>query len=278
MPVGLMVYWRNAMEVIDNVLILKVGTNTLIEKQADSSEKLDTASFERIGKQVLALQEQGQHVIIVSSAAITAGMVEAGMSIRPQKATEMAKLQRLASIGWRHVLNEWDAALGRSHIGELLLTKRELAMDEERDEVLRVTHTLLSYGDVAIANENDAITHQEIAFGDNDTLAATFAAQIGRSILFGSNVRLMLLSDIDGVYADIEDAGSVIRRIDNIDEYAHLAGGTNGEYGTGGMITKFAAARIATASGVDMWIANGRAEQVIERALAGEIGTHFACS
>ncbi len=266
------------MEVIDNILVLKVGTNTLIEKQADGSERLDTASFERIGKQVLALQEQGQHVVIVSSGAITAGMVESEMRIRPQKATEMAKLQRLASIGWRHVLNKWAGALDNSHVGELLLTKQELSMNEERDEALKVTHTLLSYGDTAIVNENDVITHQEIAFGDNDTLAATFAAQIGRAVLFGSNVRLMLLSDIDGVYADINDSESVIRQINDIEEYVHLAGGTNGDYGTGGMITKFMAARIATSNGVDMWIANGRTENVIERALAGEVGTHFTAT
>lgn len=265
-------------EVIDNVLVLKVGTNTLMERQDDGSERLDMASFERIGKQVLALQEQGQHVVIVSSAAITAGMVEVGLSERPQKDTEMSELQRLASIGWRHVLNAWGAALGQNHIGELLLTRRELELEAERDEVLRVTHTLLKHGDIPVANENGAIAHQEIAFGDNDTLAAWFAAQLGYASLFGSNIRLMLLSDIDGVYADVHDPRSVIRRIDDIDAYQHVAGDAKHQNGTGGMTTKFAAARIAIPAGVGLWVANGRAENAIERALAGEIGTHFVAA
>lgn len=262
-------------QVIDNVLVLKVGTNTLIERQTDGSEHLDIASFERIGKQVLAMQERGQQVVIVSSAAITAGMVEVGLSERPEKDSAMPELQRLASIGWRQVLNAWDEALGTNHVGELLLTRRELELEAERDEVLRVTHTLLAHGDTLIANENDAITHQEIAFGDNDTLAALFAAQLGRSSLFGSNIRLVLLSDIDGVYADVNDTNSIIRHIDDIDRYEHVAAGASNQNGTGGMTTKLAAARLVLPVGIDMWIANGRAENVIERALAGEIGTHF---
>ncbi len=265
-------------EAINDVLVLKVGTNTLIEKQADGSERLDTDSFERIGRQVLALKEQGRHVVIVSSAAITAGMVETGLQSRPSKDTEMPELQRLASIGWRLVLNSWGEALQPSHIGELLLTRHELELDSERDEVLRVTHALCGHGDTPVANENDVIAHQEIAFGDNDTLSALFAAQIGYSALFGDNVRLMILSDVDGVYEDVNDPGSVIRRIENIDEIEHLALGTRHENGTGGMTTKIGAARIAMPAGIDTWVANGRAENAIERALGGEIGTHFVAT
>ncbi len=259
-------------DVIDNVLVLKVGTNTLVERTVDGSERLDKASFERLGRQVLELQDAGQSIVIVSSAAITAGMVEVGLKSR---STEMSELQRLASIGWRHVLNAWDSALRRKTIGELLLTQRELGMSTERDEALRVTYTLLKHGDIAVANENDAITHEEIAFGDNDTLAATYAAQISRSSLFGSNVRLVLLSDIDGVYGDVNDASSVIATIDDIGQFEHLAKGATSQNGTGGMVTKFSAAKIANANGVEMWVANGRIENAIQRTLNGEIGTHF---
>lgn len=262
-------------EVIDNILVLKVGTNTLIRKDVNGSERLDKSSFERIGRQVLALQEKGQSVIIVSSAAITAGMIVAGLGSRPRKNNEMIELQRLASIGWRHILNAWDSALGGKNIGELLLTRRELGMKSEREEVLQVTHTLLKHGDVVIVNENDAISHEEIAFGDNDTLAATFAAGIASSCLFGSNIGLVLLSDIDGVYADLSDSSSVIPHIDDISHYSHLAKGTSQVNGTGGMTSKFQAANIAVNNGVDMWIANGRAANAIARTINGEIGTHF---
>ncbi len=262
-------------KIIDNVLVIKIGTNTLIEKQTDGSERLDINSFRRIGKQVLELQENGHNVVLVSSGAVTAGMVEVGLKSRPRKETEMSELQRLASIGWRHVLNSWSDALGDKAIGELLLTQRELGLGSERTEALRVTHTLLKHRDIVVANENDAITHQEIAFGDNDTLAATFAAQIGRSSLFGNNVKLILLSDVDGVYANIDDHSSVIKIIDDLSQYKHLAQDAIHHNGTGGMVTKFLAAEIAKASGIDMWIANGRADDSIRRTLSGEIGTHF---
>jgi glutamate 5-kinase len=202
-------------------------------------------------------------------------MVETGLKFRPSKETHMHELQRLASIGWRQILNAWDAALGQKTIGELLLTQKELGLKHEREEVLRVTHALLSHDDIAVANENDAITHEEIAFGDNDTLAAAFAAKLRHSSLFGNNVRLVLLSDIDGVYADVGEASSVISTIENITAHEHLAQGAINSSGTGGMITKFTAARIANENGIDMWIANGRVEDAIERTLKGELGTRF---
>lgn len=259
---------------MEQTTVIKVGTNTLIERRDDGSERLDAASFRRIGRQVLQLREAGTGVVIVSSAAITAGMVATGLTTRPDMQTEMPELQRLASIGWRHVLNAWDGALPGATIGELLLTQRELDFQHERDEVLGVTHTLLHHGDIAIANENDAITHEEIAFGDNDRLAATFAARLNRSALFG-RVSLVVLSDVHGVYRDVRDPTSVISEIHDIAQYTHLANGTTKPGATGGMTTKFAAARIARDNGVPMYIAHGRTDSAIQRTLDGEIGTSF---
>ncbi len=262
-------------EVIDNILVIKVGTNALIKRAKDGSECLDVASFERISNQVISLQEKGNSILLVSSAAITAGMVEAGLSKRPNKETDIVDLQRLASIGWRHVLNAWANALSGKVVGELLLTQRELGSDGERNEALQVIHALLKNGNIAIVNENDAITHEEIAFGDNDTLAATLAAKIRHSKLFGSRVKLILLSDIDGVYEDVTDTDSIIRSIKNISDYEHFAQQSHGTNGTGGMVSKFSAARIANNSGVDMWVGNGRTEDVVRKLLHGESGTHF---
>ncbi len=261
--------------IIDNVLVVKVGTNTLIEKSEDGSEKLDIRSFRRIGHQLIELKENGHNVVVVSSAAITAGMMATDLTVRPSKTEGMANLQRLASIGWRHVLNVWGAALSDIAIGELLLTKHELEIPTERDEALRTTHELMSHGDIAIANENDAITHAEIAFGDNDTLAATFAAKIRMSNLFGDNVKLVLLSDVDGVYKDAHDSTTLIRSISDLTQYEHLALGTDKANGTGGMATKFQAARIAAQYDVEMFIANGRQENVLQLTLNGQAGTRF---
>lgn len=257
----------------ENIVIVKVGTSTLttIEKWAPA---LDKESFSNVGRQLLELDKQGHRPLIVSSAAITAGMVATSRLRRPSP-SRMPELQRLASIGWRHILNEWDAALPGKNIGGLLLTKNELDMPHERDEVLHVTERLFANNEIPIVNENDAITHDEIAYGDNDTLAATFAAKIAQSDLFAQEVKLVLLSDVDGVYEDFKDSSSVIPRIDDIDKYIHVAGDSHSNNGSGGMRTKFDAAKIATEAGVEMWIANGRAENAIARTIRGEIGTQF---
>ncbi len=267
------------MKELQNVLVVKVGTNTLIKKQADGLERLDMASFRRIGQQVLGLQKQNTQTALVSSGAITAGMVATGCESRPSKQTRdgMVALQRLASIGWRHILNAWDDALDAATTGGVLLTRHELNLASERDELLHVTHSMLSRGDVVIANENDVIAHEQIAFGDNDTLAATYAAQMNRSGLFGT-VGLVILSDVHGLYRDKHDARTLIRTVDDIASYRHLAGGAGSANGTGGMKTKFDAARIATEAGVTMWIANGRTDDAIQFALQGKIGTEFTCA
>lgn len=260
-----------------DILIIKVGTSTLTtEKKWETA--LDTESFSRIGSQIVDLQDEGYKPIIVSSAAITAGMVATRTLRRPGKERRMPELQRLASVGWRLILNEWDAALPGKTIGELLLTKNELDMPVEREEVLRVTERLLYHGEIPVVNENDPVSHDEIAYGDNDTLSATFAAKIAQSKLFNRNVKLVLLSDVDGVHEDYGNSEALITYVDDIDKYAHLAGDSRSANASGGMRTKFDAAKIATEAGVEMWIANGRTENAIERAINGEIGTYFGLS
>ena len=262
------------MKILDNITVVKVGTSTQIETLYDGTEQLDMISLERIGKQITDRYEQGQNTLLVSSGAIASGMAAVGLNMRPKKETSMHELQRLASIGWRHNLNAWDSVLGSLTTGGVLLTKRELDLYSERKELITVTHTMVSHGDIVIANENDVISHSEIAIGDNDTLAAGYAAKLASSGLFGI-VNLLLLTDVDGLYRDINDRDSLIKIVDDLSQYEHLAGEAGTDGGTGGMRTKFAAAAIACAAGVNMWIANGREDDVIQRALSGETGTLF---
>ena len=266
-------------EQLNNIIVIKVGTTSMFRHDS-GREMLDHESIWNISQQVLDLRERGHHLPLVSSGAVTAGMEATGTAVRPKGDEAMPEIQRLATIGWRRVLNAWFDAMGVEN-GGLLVTRRELNLDTpEHDEALRTTHTLLSHGEIPILNENDGITHGELtnqSFGQNDELSAIYAAQIAGSELFGNDVRLVLLSDVDGVYADMDDPRSVIGHISlrDISEYEHLAGDSNGVHGKGGMKTKFEAAKTALQAGVEMWIANGQAENAIERALNGEIGTHF---
>lgn len=263
------------MKNIRTIIVVKVGTSTLVCTDAQQREQLDEASFLRIGSQLRRMQRDGVGVVLVSSGAITAGLVHTQTPSRTRAEFSMPQLQRLASIGWRHVLNRWSTALGDMTIGELLLTRRELGSSNERQEALHVIHALLAHGDIAIINENDAITHEEIAFGDNDTLAATLAVALRQSTLFTNDIRLVLLTDVDGVYAELGDHRSCIKDVYETTDLAHLAGKSRTAHGTGGMHTKFQAAAIATSAGMDMWIANGRKDNVLALTLRGETGTHF---
>lgn len=261
---------------MNQTLVIKVGTSTLTRKNKNGRYELDAESFARIATQIIHLKNRGYGIALVSSAAITAGVIQTGLLKRPpSNEALMPTLQGLASIGWRHVLNQWAEAFGgHLAIGELLITRHDLSLDSE---LLRVSQNLIVNGHMPIINENDSVTHEQIAFGDNDTLAATYAARLQESGLFGSSVSLIILSDIDGVYEDVGDQTTLIRTIENIDTMQHVIVGTGSDVGTGGMQTKFAAARIARASGVAMYIANGRLQNVLERTMAGETGTHFMC-
>lgn len=253
------------------LVVIKVGTSTLVRTRA-KKERLDGDSFRRIARQVQQLQKQGDDVVVVSSGAITAGMMRAGVRERP--ADNMAQLQRFASLGWHELLTRWRQALA-CPVGGMLLTRQSLALEGESAEFERVVRALLAAGDVPIINENDVITHEEIAFGDNDRLAAIVAARLGRGY---DGVHLILLSDIYGVYRDLRNIHTVIPKIDDIQAYEAVAHGASTTHGTGGMKTKFLAAKIATESGVTMHIAHGRLEGCIQKTMALETGTTFTAN
>ncbi|NLA42932.1 hypothetical protein GX865_02115 [Candidatus Saccharibacteria bacterium] len=250
------------------LIVVKVGTSTLV-RNSRGVERLDGDSFRRIARQVRSLRHLGYDIVLVSSGAVTAGMMKVGIKQRP--VDDIASLQRFASLGWHEVLAKWSGALSMS-VGGVLLTKHSLNLQGERAEFQRVARRLLLAGDIPIINENDVITHDEIAFGDNDTLAATVAARL-RADYQAAN--LVILSDVHGVYRDKSDPSTVISVIDSIDEASVLAGGAGSTYGRGGMVTKFEAARIAVDAGVTLHVAHGRTERVIERALLGSAGTTF---
>lgn len=255
-----------------SILVIKVGTSTLSTLNDANETILDVASFERIAKQALSFQKQGFGIVIVSSAAITAGMLHTGTTERP---AHMPALQRMASIGWRLILNTWVEAFNGTHVGELLVTKRELERPQESNELVGVIDQLLRHNDICLVNENDALAHEEIAFGDNDTLGAHVAALLQQKKLVTDGVRFVILSDIDGVYQDKDDPTTVLREINNLQELKHIAHGTSSEYGTGGMATKFQAAHITLGAGVETWIGKGKRDNVIQDLFDGESGTHF---
>lgn len=257
-----------------NILVIKVGTSTLTGADT-AGVQLDTPTFHRIAQQARSLQAEGFGIIIVSSAAITAGMAHANLIDRPSRITNMPELQRMASIGWRLILNQWAEAFTDRTIGELLVTKQELDNAQERTELITVVEQLLQHENICIVNENDAITHDEIAFGDNDTLAAHLAARLAQSNHTRGTVQLLILSDIEGVYEDKDNPSTLIPIIEDIAALQSIASDSATQYGTGGMTTKFLAAKIAQAAGVETAIGRGKRDGILRDLLSGKTGTRF---
>jgi glutamate 5-kinase len=132
---------------------------------------------------------------------------------------------------------------------------------------------LLELGVLPIINENDTVATEEIVIGDNDTLGAIVASSVKADLL-------VLLSDIDGLYTADPHKDPKARLIEEVEEITGeilaLGGEKGSALGTGGMITKLSAAKIATAAGCDMIIANGEDPAILYDIAEGKkIGTRF---
>jgi glutamate 5-kinase len=159
-------------------------------------------------------------------------------------------------------------------VGQVLLTKSTMSDNVSRLNAQNTFEQLFEMGVIPIVNENDTISTYEMEFGDNDTLSALVASLTSADLL-------ILLSDIDGLYTDDPRSSRdarLIREVTDISEkLLHMAKESTGsDVGTGGMATKLTAARIATQSGADMIIANGKDVGILHDIFDGEyLGTFF---
>ncbi|HTE58204.1 MAG TPA: hypothetical protein VK694_05670 [Verrucomicrobiae bacterium] len=228
------------MKEMSEVLVLKVGTSTIVEDDC-----LDQTSVEGIARQIDKIRLTGRGVILVSSAA----------------------RKQLPDVGWEGVLEVWDANTQHQTEG-YLLTDHQLDSENGCGHVIAAARA----GRIAVTNAHDDRLAKESRYVSNDLVGAAIATQASG---MGVRARFGMLTDVHGVLSDLSDPSSVISTIDDIDAYRQLAGDTNSSGATGGMVTKFDAAALTTAAGIETWIAHGRADNAIEQAMNGQIGTTF---
>lgn len=252
-------------------IVAKFGTNVLTA----GSDRLDLEVMSALVGQVARLRKLGAQVMVVSSGAIACGRHRLGIA-RERK--DIPLRQVLASVGQSYLMQAYDQ-LFRWHdvvIAQTLLTRRDLA---DREGYLNARNTLvalLDLGVVPIVNENDVVAVDEIEgvkIGDNDNLSALVANLVDADLL-------VLLTDTPGLYsADPrrDPQARLIERVERIDqEIERLASAVPGPGGVGGMTTKVQAAKLATAGGTAVVIAEGRAPDVLLRLARGEaLGTLF---
>lgn len=253
-------------------IVIKVGTTTITYEETGNINLDKLEKFVRI---LINLRNKGKEVIVVSSGAVGVGRTALGLEHRPE--TEAAK-QACAAVGQGRLMMIYEKLFNEYSqlTAQVLLTKESITNEECRRNARQTFDELFRMKVVPIVNENDAISVDELAygnFGDNDTLAANVAELVAADLL-------ILMSDIEGMYtADPKkDANArFIHTVVEIDEsLEEMAGGSASEFGTGGMMTKVNAAKIATKSGADMIIANGDNIYAINDIMAGKkVGTLF---
>ena len=230
-------------------IVVKVGTSTL----AHATGRLNIRHVEHLVKVLSDLKNAGHQLILVSSGAIGMGVGKLPLTSRP---TDMPTKQAAAAVGQCELMYTYDKLFTEyGHtVAQILLTGDDLDHADRRRNFQNTLERLLELEALPIINENDTIATQEIAVGDNDTLAAIVATGVQADLL-------VLLTDIDGLYtADPRrDKNAMLIPLvtDVTPEIEALAGGRGSSLGTGGMATKLHAAKLATAAGTDMVIANG---------------------
>jgi glutamate 5-kinase len=251
-------------------IVVKFGTSLL----TGGSDRLNQDIMSKLVTQVAQLHEQGLELLIVSSGAMASGRHKLGLT---KKIKGIPFKQVLCSVGQSRLMYVYEQLFSKYNItvAQALLTKADLS---DRAGYLNARNTLLALLQlrvVCVVNENDVVAVDELdeaKFGDNDNLSAMVANLIDADLL-------LLLTDTAGLHTTDprrDPNAHLITQVERIDAKIERLADKASSLGIGGMITKIEAAKLATASGVTVVIADGREPDIILRLASGEaIGTRF---
>lgn len=249
-------------------IVVKVGSSSLTTAGGGLDADRVDALVDTLAKAGAGAPGE-REIVLVSSGAIAAGLAPLGLDRRPR---DLARQQAAASVGQGLLVARYTASFARygRRVGQVLLTTDDTSRRAHYRNAFRTLEQLLAMGAVPIVNENDTVATDEIRFGDNDRLAALVAHLVRADLL-------VLLSDVDGLY-DGDPSTPGTSRIAEVAGPADLEGvsiGSAGKagVGTGGMVTKVEAARIAAAAGIPVVLTS--ASQAADALAGGPTGTFF---
>jgi glutamate 5-kinase len=248
-------------------IVVKIGTSSL----TGDGQVIDPEAIARVVGNVEASWSAGHPTVLVTSGAITAGLPVMGLTERP---ADIPGLQVAAAVGQNSLMAMYTDAFARAgrQVGQVLLTRDVVARRDQYLHARSALERMLGLGVVPVVNENDTVVVDEVRFGDNDRLAAIVSHLVGAGML-------VLLTDTAGIYSvdpwlsDTAELLSAVRHTDEILDEVR-ATSSRGRFGSGGVATKVAAARMAAWSGIPTVIASASDRDVVARAISGDdVGT-----
>ena len=251
-------------------LTVKVGSALLV----DANGEIRASWLDSLAADLLARRRRGQEVIVVTSGAIALGR---RLLRLPRRQLRLEEKQAAAAAGQIILAHAWRDSLARHELdaAQILITLEDT---EARRRYLNARATvgkLLELGVVPIVNENDTVATTEIRFGDNDRLSARVA-------VMASAETLVLLSDVDGLYTADPRSHPEARHIPTVSaigpEIMAMATGSVSGVGTGGMVSKLEAARIATGAGCTVLLARGAVDHPLKALAEGGRCTTFTAA
>ncbi len=255
-------------------IVVKVGTSTLTYENG----KVNFTRMDKLAMVLSDLLNQDREVVLVTSGAIGVGVGKLKLKDKPATVREKQAVAAVGQCELMHIYSKFFSEYGHT-VGQILLTRDVVEEEHTRQNVMNTFETLIENGIIPIVNENDSVSIDEIeygekrVFGDNDTLSAIVAVLIKADLL-------IILSDTDGFYDDDPHKKQDVHKLSIIrsitPDIEKCAGGAGTRRGTGGMVTKLAAAKLAIENGIDMVLANGDDPENIMSIIAGkETGTLF---
>ena len=253
-------------------IVVKIGSSLLIGQDGTPRTKW----LETLVSDIAGLHQKGSAIIIVSSGSIALGARKLGLEKGGR--ASLADAQAAASVGQIALSSLWSELLAAQNItaAQMLLTLDDM---EDRKRYLNATATLeklLEHRAIPVINENDSVATDEIRFGDNDRLAARVAQATSAD-------RVLLLSDVDGLYdrkPGSETEGQFIGLVETVDDRVMAMAQTESSsgLGSGGMVSKLEAARIANLAGIELSIISGQEDHPLQRYELTNVGTLFKAS
>lgn len=250
-------------------VVIKVGSSLIVDSSGVRKKWIQS-----LADDVLQLRSKGADVLIVSSGAIALGRRQSGVLPKDRK-LDLAESQAAAAIGQIELSRTFDEIFSARDVvtGQVLVTIGDTETRRRYLNARATINSLLAWNAVPIINENDTVATNEIRYGDNDRLAARVATMVDADLL-------ILLSDIDGLFTAppaSDPSAELIEFVPAIDSRIEsMAGEAASNLSRGGMVTKIAAAKIATNGGAAMLITSGKKDNPISAVGSGAKCTWFA--